>query len=103
MPVQPSRAVLESKVEGPCGARPDNIVARPELLPGERESFMALAGVLSPEAYEDVLAMVIKKFFTSDLAVTDVFGWFGAITEASGQPALAARVRSHEEHCLVRR
>ncbi|WP_344659492.1 aspartyl/asparaginyl beta-hydroxylase domain-containing protein [Catenulispora subtropica] len=82
---------------------PDNIVTRAELLPGERESYVALAGVLSTENYEDVLAMVIKKFFKSELAVTDVFGWFGRIAEASGQPELVARVRRHEEHCLVRR
>lgn len=85
------------------GIPQDSVVPRRPLKEGERESFLALAGVIGPGNFQDVLAIVIKRYFEAELAVSDVFGWLGAIAGAAGQPDLVARARRQEEHCLVSR
>jgi hypothetical protein len=95
--------VLRRPVYGPRRIPPENIVPRKPLGPGEREAFFSLARVIDPTNYRDVLTVLIKKFFTTDIAVAAVFDWLLEIARRSGNPEVAARVQWHHDHCLVKR
>ncbi|MFF7231767.1 aspartyl/asparaginyl beta-hydroxylase domain-containing protein [Streptomyces sioyaensis] len=106
--------ILDFSTSGPADAlRPDStvgsgipedsVVPRRALAPGEKKSFESLADVIDPANYQDMLAIVIKRYFDADLKAADVFSWLGDIAEASGRPELVAKAARHEEHCLVSR
>jgi hypothetical protein len=94
---------LRSDLEIAGGIPQDSVVPRRALGPAERQSFEALSRVLDASNYQDVLAMVIKRYFEADVRASDVFGWMREIARASGRPELVAKAASHEEHCLVSR
>ncbi|MFE5791314.1 aspartyl/asparaginyl beta-hydroxylase domain-containing protein [Streptomyces sp. NPDC056503] len=85
------------------GIPEDSLVARRPLRPGEYKHFEALADVIDETNYQDVLALVIKRYFEAELKAADVFRWLEGITRASGRPELVAQAARHEEHCLVSR
>ena len=87
----------------PPGIPTENIVRRAPLRPGEKEAFFALARVIDLTNYKDVLGLLIKKFFTTDIAVTTVFDWLSEIARQSGNPEAVERVQWHHDHCLIKR
>jgi hypothetical protein len=95
--------VLRQPVSGPRGIPPENLVARKPLEPGEQEAFFALARVIDLVNYRDVLALLIKKYFTTDLDAAVVYDWLADIARRSGNRAVAARVEDYREMCLVQR
>ncbi|MEW9513669.1 aspartyl/asparaginyl beta-hydroxylase domain-containing protein [Streptomyces bacillaris] len=85
------------------GIPEDSVVARRPLRPGEHKSFEALADVIDEANYQDVLAMIIKRYFEAEVKAADVFRWLESVVRASGRPDLVERAAHHEEHCLVSR
>lgn len=96
-------SVFTRQRRGPLELPASAVVPRRPLRPGEREAFAALAGIVDVDNLMDVVAMVIRRYFTADLRVDDVFGWLHEIADASGDQAVADRVRWLEAHCLTSR
>jgi hypothetical protein len=101
--VERIETVLKRPAHGPTVIPRENIVRRKPLGPGEKEAFFALARVFDPANCKDVFAMLIKKYFTTDLAVTTVVDWVLEIAHLSGNSEVIARVQWIYEHCLIRR
>ena len=64
---------------------------------------MDLARVIDRVNYRDVLSLLIKKYFTTDLDASAVFDWLEEIAELSGDPKLVSRVQEDREKCLIQR
>jgi hypothetical protein len=95
--------VLARPALGPMIIPHENIVSRKPLDSREKEAFFALARVMDPTNCKDVFAMLIKKYFTTDLAVTTVVDWVLEIAHLSGNSEVITRIQWIHEHCLIRR
>jgi hypothetical protein len=95
--------VLRHPLAGPRVLPPENRVPRKPLEPGEKEAFLALARVIDLVNYRDVMSLLIKKYFTTDLTAETVFDWLADIARLSGNRAVLDRVEEYREKCLIRR
>lgn len=96
-------AVLAREPQVPGGLPAVAVVPRRPLRDGEREAFLALGQVLDEKNFMDVMALLIKRYFTAEMTADDVFAWMTEIAERSGDPGLADRARSMRERSLISR
>lgn len=96
-------SVLRQPPAGPVTMPAASIVPRRALRAGEREALTALAGVVDPVNFMDVLAILIKRYFLTRMDVLDVFGWMREIAAGSGDPDVLDRLRRLESRSLTAR
>jgi hypothetical protein len=101
--VQQLDNLLLQAVPEPAAIPAENIVPRKPLLPAEREALFALAPIVNETNCKDLLALLIKKYFTAAIDVATVVDWALQIAKRSGDAAAVARIAWIHEHCLVRR
>lgn len=81
----------------------ESVVARRPLQPGERDALRALAQVVDPANFMDVLAIIIKRYFAADIDVREVFSWLADIAADSGNPDVLAQAKLLEQHSITSR
>jgi hypothetical protein len=96
-------SVLARKPEAPSGMPAAAVMRRRPLREGEREAFLALARVMDQASFMDVMAMIIKRFFTAEMAAHDVFDLMSEIAAGSGDLDLLDRARRLEARSLTSR
>jgi L-proline cis-4-hydroxylase len=100
---QEPRAVFRRPREGALSLPRSAVVTRRPLRPGERDAFLALASVIDLDNLMDIMAMIIRRYFTADLNVADVFGWLREIAARSGDQDVISRAQWLQAHCLTSR
>lgn len=96
-------SVFNQRQDGPWGMPATSIIPRRPLRPGEHEAFRALARVIDPANFADVLAMIIKRYFAAAMDAGEVFTWLREIAADSKDPDVLSRAQWLEEHCLTSR
>lgn len=69
----------------------------------QRDALLGLAAIISERNYRDVLALVIKQYFVSDIAVSEIFDFACRIAELGGQQEALERLTWLRTHALVTR
>lgn len=95
--------VLAHPAAGSGCIPPENFVPRRPLEAGEKEALFGLSRIVSPANYKDVLALLIKTYFTTEVAAQVVIDWLVEIARLSGNPEVLARVQWLVDHCLISR
>ncbi len=88
----------------PDGQMPtENIVARADLGADRLQALLGLAQILDQQTYPEVLSLLIKQHFLTDVSGDGVFTLLKQIAAIGGRPDVIARVEKQEEYCMVRR
>jgi hypothetical protein len=69
----------------------------------QRESVLALSAIVGPHNYRDVLAMLIKQYYVTDMPVADVYELAHRIAKASHKDDVVNRLEWLIKHVLVER
>jgi L-proline cis-4-hydroxylase len=96
-------SVFNPKPDSPLGMPATSVIERRPLRHGEHEAFLRLARVIDQANFMDIVAMIIRRYFTAELTAPDVFGWLQEITAASEDSEVLARAQALEAHCLTSR
>jgi hypothetical protein len=78
-------------------------VPRQPLTCSQRDALLGLAGVISPRNYRDVLALIIKQYFVSEISVPDIFDLACQIAKSAGQEETLKKFEWLRTHALVTR
>lgn len=78
-------------------------VARAPFTERDRDALAALALIADRNNVMDILSLVIKKYFRTEMGILDVFATIRRIAEGSSDSAVAERVEWLESHALAAR
>lgn len=81
----------------------ENILSRQPLTSSTTKLLCTLSDVIDATNYKDVFALLIKKYFTTDLPIITAVDWMLEIARMSGNPEVIARVQWIYDHCLIKR
>lgn len=81
----------------------DAAVPRSPLTPSQRDALLGLAAVISVRNHRDVLALIIKQYFVSDISVPEIFDLACAVAKSAGQDEALGKFEWLRTHALVTR
>jgi len=82
---------------------PKALVPRRPFRSRDEAGLRALGDLADRHNFMDVVALIIKKYFTTDIAIVDVFTWLDEIARLCGVADVAARASWLRTHALVTR
>jgi hypothetical protein len=86
-----------------AGIPADALVPRSPLTAEQRDALLGLSAVITPYNYRDVLALVIKQYFVSEISVEEIFELSCKIAAEAGQADALSKLTWLHTHALVAR
>lgn len=89
--------------EQAAGIPSESLVPRRPLTDDELAAIRSLSSLISERNYRDVLSLLLKQYFVSDMSVSDIFDRACEMAEASGQDKVREQFEWLRQHSLTTR